>query len=439
MNPTVPSRLRPRERFVLLAALAYVLMTVLAGPLRMYLSLAGLAPLIYLPNLLLLLAIGWQLLAESCEQEFTPMKLVAMVIPCFALMVSLQFTSAVQAATGMYVLLPFWFGLACGPVLLDRWRAVGRIVPLLWLVVVTGVLANQALEYPWEGFGYNLGELDVEGSRRWYAQGGVKRLAGFARASFDAAVQVQIAGILLVLQTRGWFLRLLVWALTFAAIIPTNSKGILLVAVVLTPIVLLRRVLPESPLRVLPTFFGSIGLSLPLSTLLFTFNSPLRDPALANATYSLYDRLNDMWPAAWDLLREQGQLLMGRGFGGIGTAQTYFEPELFNAGDNLFMYWFVVFGWLALPGFLLVLARSLRLRPHRDAAEMRIYCLLLAILVYGTMANIVENALSALVCGLVVRWLCAAPGTLHSLVAMPAADKTHVVTAHGGTLHVRYS
>lgn len=436
MNPTVPSRPRPHERFVLLAALAYVAMTVLAGPLRMYLSLAGLTPLIYLPNLLLLLAIGWQLLAESCEQGFTPTKLIAVIIPCFALIVGLQFTSAVQAATGLYVLLPFWFGLACGPVLLDRWRTVGRIVPMLWIVVVTGVLANQALEYPWEGFGYNLGELDVEGSRRWYAQGGVKRLAGFARASFDAAVQVQIAGILLVLQTRGWFLRLLVWALTFAAIIPTNSKGILLVAVVLTPIVLLRRVLPESPLRVLPIFFGSIGLALPISTLLFTFHSPLRDPALANATFSLYDRLNDMWPAAWDLLQEQGQILMGRGIGGIGTAQTYFEPDLFNAGDNLFMYWFVVFGWLALPGFLLVLARSLRLRPQRDAVEMRIYCLLLAMLVYGAMANIVENALSALACGLVVRWLCATPTARRPCVPVSNDARAGPILACPGDIHV---
>jgi hypothetical protein len=436
MNPTVPSGLRPRERFVLLAALSYVLMTVLAGPLRMYLSFADLAPLIYLPNFLLSLAIGWQLLADSCEQGFTPMKLIAVVIPFFALMVGLQFTSAVQAATGMYVLLPFWFGLVCGPVLLDRWRAVGRIVPLLWLVVVTGVLANQVFEYPWEGFGYNLGELDVEGSRQWYAQGGVKRLAGFARASFDAAVQVQIAGILLVLQTRGWFLRLLVWALTFAAIIPTNSKGILLVAVVLTPIVLLRRALPESPLRVLPIFFGSIGLALPISTLLFTFNSPLRDPALANATFSLYDRLNDMWPAAWDLLREQGQILMGRGIGGVGTAQTYFEPDLFNAGDNLFMYWFVVFGWLALPGFLLVLARSLRLRPHRDAVEMRIYCLLLAILVYGAMANIVENALSALACGLVVRCVCTTPTARRSRAPVSHDAGAGPILACPGDIHV---
>lgn len=428
-----------RERIVLLAGLAYVVMTVLAGPMRMVLSTAGLAPLIYLPNLMLLCAIAWQLLAEPHHHGFSATRLIALLIPAFALLIGLQFVPAVQAAMGFYVLLPFWFGLACGMVLLQRWRHVERFVPILWLVVVAGVLANQWFTYPWEGFGYNVGDLDVESSRQWYARGGDKRLAGFARASFDAAVQVQILGILLVLQTRSSVIKLLVWSLTFAAILPTNSKGILMVAVVLTPILLLGRRLPESPLRILPLLLGGIALALPAVTLVYTFHSPLDDPALANATYSLFDRLNDMWPNAWILLSEHGQVLLGRGVGGIGTAQSYFEPSLFNAGDNLFMYWFVVFGWLALPGFLLLLARSLRLRPHHCKTHARIYYLLLALLVYGMMANIVENAVSALALGLVVRWLCAAPGTLHSLLAMPAADKTRIVTAHGGALHVRYS
>ncbi|MDH3420619.1 MAG: hypothetical protein OEQ25_10370 [Gammaproteobacteria bacterium] len=398
-----------RDRFILLAGLAFVGMTVLAGPIRMYLSQSGLSPLIYAPNALLMLAIAWQLIADPRENGFTALHLIALLVPCYALAIGLQFMPPVQVAMGFYVLLPFWFGLACGSVLLERWYLVGRFVPLCWLVVVAGVLANQFIEYPWEGFGYDLGNLDVEGSRLWYANGGTKRLAGFARASFDAAVHVQLAGVLLVLQIRGSLLRLLVWAVTIAAIVPTTSKGVLLAALVLTPIVLLRGALPVSPLRCLPAVVGSIGLALPVSTLFFTFSSPLKDPLLANLTNSFYDRLNDMWPEAWALLSDYGHVLLGRGVGGIGTAQSYFEPVLFNAGDNLFMYWFVVFGWAALPGFALLLLASLRIQPHRNAEEMRVYCLLLATLVYGMITNIVENALSALVFGMVVRLLLSKP------------------------------
>jgi len=403
--PTAPDDLRARECVILLAGLAYVAMTVLAGPLRMYLSLAGLSALIYVPNLLLVLAIGWQLLALPGERGFTGVHLVALLIPCYALAVGLQFMPAVQVAMGLYVLLPFWFGLVCGPVLLARWHIVGRFVPLCWFVVVAGMLVNQLIEYPWEGFGYNVGNLDVEGSRQWFANGGVKRLAGLARASFDAAVHVQFAGVLLALQLRRPLARAVVWAVTIAAILPTNSKGVLLATVVLMPIILLRGALPASPLRVLPAVFGSIGLALPVSTLFYTFDSPLRDPLLANLTNSFYDRLNDMWPEGWALLKDHGNLLLGRGVGGIGTAQSYFEPALVNAGDNLFMYWFVVFGWAALPGFALLLLASLRIQPQRSSEETHVYCLLVATLVYGMVTNIVENALSALIFGMVVRRL----------------------------------
>ena len=406
---TGPNHIGVRDRFVLLSALAFVCMTMLAGPLRMFLSQAGLSPLIYVPNLMLLSSTGWQILAEPRERGFTAMHLIALLIPAYALCIGLQFLPPVQSAMGAYVLLPFWFGLACGTVLLAHWRSIAPFIPVFWLIAVSGVLLNQVVEYPWEGFGYNVGNLDVEGSRQWYATGGGKRLAGFSRSSFDAATQVQLIGILMALQTRNPLLRTLCWVVTIAAIVPTNSKGILMVSVVLTPIVILRTLIPQTLLRGLPAFFGALGLAMPTSTLMFSFNSPLKDPTLANATYSFYDRLNYMWPEAWELLIERGHMLLGRGIGGIGTAQTYFESTVFNAGDNIFMYWFVVFGWVALPGFLLLLLRSLRLKPFRSDTELRVYCLLLALLVYGAMTNIVENAIFALIAGIVVRWLASTP------------------------------
>ena len=88
-----------------------------------------------------------------------------------------------------------------------------------------------------------------------------------------------------------------------------------------------------------------------------------------------------------------------------------------QAGDNIFMYWFVVFGWAAFPAFLLILLKSLRLRPFRSEVELRVYALLLAMLAYGAMTNIVENAVFALVCGMVIRWLCSTPQRQIEIVA----------------------
>ncbi|MEM7081906.1 MAG: hypothetical protein AAF465_04175 [Pseudomonadota bacterium] len=400
-----------RERFILLTALAFVAMSILAGPMRMYLSMAGLSPLIYVPNLMLLMAIAWQI-ADQAYRGITPLQLIGVLIPVYLIIVGFQFGGVIQTAMGVYVLLPFWFGLACCPVLFKNWDRVARFIPVLYIVATSGVLINYVVTYPWEGFGYNVGNLDVEGSRQWYASGGVKRLAGLSRASFDAAVHIILFGILFALTIRNPLLRMTVWVLTFVAAVPTNSKGMLLVVVVLTPVILLREKLPRSFMTFQLAFFAALAMLLPLSTLLFEFHSQFSNPTLANATYSFYDRLNDMWPRAWLLLHEEGHWLMGRGIGGIGTSQTYFEPSLFNAGDNLFMYWFVVLGWSGLLGFLLILLRSLRLKPNESPAQMRIYCLFMALMVYGSMTNIVENSVFALVCGLLVRWLCSSPTTV---------------------------
>jgi hypothetical protein len=419
--------LKWRQRLILVTALAFVLAHAFAGPLRMYLASAGLSPLIYIPNVMMMAAIAWQIVAEPHARGFTALTLIALLAPLYGITVGLQYMPLFQVGMGVYVLLPLWFGLSCGQVLWSNWRALSRFLPLLWIAVVGGILVNQIVEYPWEGFEYNVASLDVEGARQWYAGGGNKRLAGLARSSFDAATHIHILGLLLALSTRSALIRTVIWCVTLYAIIPSNSKGILATSVVLTPLVIFRRALPESLYRVLPPLFGLIALSLPLATLLFEFNNQFSNPTLANATYSFYDRLNYMWPEAWDLLSHNGHALLGRGIGGIGTAQTYFESALFNAGDNIFMYWFVVFGWAAFPAFVLVLLKSLRLRPFRSEVELRVYALLLAMLAYGAMTNIVENAMLALVCGMVVRWLCSTPERQMAMDALPSQSTGELI------------
>ena len=402
--------LSQRDKLVLFAGLAYLTFAVFSGPVRMTLTQIGLSPLIYLPNGLLLLAALWTVLDEPLKEGFTAVRLIALTVLLSAVLVGLQHNPIKQVAMGIWVLLPFWYGLSCGAVLLRHWDRVQQALPVLWAFATFGALANLIITWPWEGFSYSVGGLDVEGSREWWAAGGTKRVAGFARSSFDAAVQVQLLGIATALKQSRLSSRLLVWALTFAAIYVTTSKGVLLVFLALTPLIVLRQLLPTLLHRPQPICVGLLGLALPTSSLLFSFTPDTSGGAsIVNALSSFYDRLNDMWPRAWDLLADQGNLLLGRGIGGIGTAQTYFEAERFNAADNLFMYWFVVFGLVALPGFLLMLLRTLRLNPFRSPEHLVVFSLLMATLVYGLTTNIVENAAFAIAAGLVIRFLAESP------------------------------
>ena len=59
--------------------------------------------------------------------------------------------------------------------------ALGLVV-LVWVTVLVGVVINNMLSYPWEGFSYTVGEVEVVSSREWENIGGGKRLAGPVRA-----------------------------------------------------------------------------------------------------------------------------------------------------------------------------------------------------------------------------------------------------------------
>ncbi len=398
-----------REKFVLWAALAFFTATIVSAPMRWIFAQAGLTPLIYLPNAALLTATIWHTVAEVPAGEYSLQRFGGLAVIAGGLAIGLALLPPKQVALGAYALLPFWFGLACGPLLLRAWRVIAPLLWPFWLICLGGVITNSLVDYPWEGFAYSVGDVDVEGAREWYATGGGKRIAGLARASFDAGVHVLILSLLLAIETRSRLVAIAVWALGAYAVVLTTSKGVLIVFLVLTPYVAARRWIPEPALRALPVVIGGIGMLLPLAALLFDVRFDVRDEALANITFSFVDRLQNMWPEAWLLLHEHGHMLFGRGIGGIGTAQTYFEPGRFNAADNLFMYWWVVFGWAIFPLFLGTLLRSVLLRPHHDATDRRVYVLWLAALTYGMTTNIVENAMFAAFCGLAIRHVLARP------------------------------
>lgn len=392
------------QALTLLSLLSYCFTAAITGPFRWAAGMVGLTPIVYLPQVLMLMSTALVLIWET-RHGLLPLRAMSLLVIAYAVLVGLFHTPITQVLFGIYTLLPFWFGLSCAEVIFRHWPAIFRVSVWLWVLVVVGVLLNNWIAYPWEGYGYSVGDLDIVSSREWENVGGGKRLAGFSRASFDAALQALLLGLIVVLNLRAAWVRWLVWGTTFMTIYMTTSKGVYNMFVVLSPIVLLGARLPASAVRWWPLAMGLVALLLPMSPLFMDVNFYIRDQELANLTFSFWDRLNDMWPNAWKLLENQGNMLWGRGLGGIGTPQTYFEASRFNAADNIFVYWFVIFGWVALPGFLLLLLRSLRLNPSRHTVESAGFCLLLATLVYGITANVVESGFFAIAAGMSVRYL----------------------------------
>ncbi|MGE4530470.1 MAG: hypothetical protein AB7C98_04005 [Acidithiobacillus sp.] len=117
---------------------------------------------------------------------------------------------------------------------------------------------------------------------------------------------------------------------------------------------------------------------------------------------SFGDRLNWMWPDSLHLLNLDGAYhwWVGRGLGGIGAAQQYFEPARHLAADNLFVY---VTVYVGLPVALLLFAalwwRVVRLTLARNAVAWRLP-VVLALVAYGVVMNEVEESLLAFFLGL---------------------------------------
>ena len=387
----------------LIAALAFLLATTFSGPLRWMLATAGVSVIAYLPVLGGLAAAIITLCWHFWFGAFGARALLLCGVLCFAIFVGLIFIpSAQQVAFAAYLFIPVYMGLLLAP----AWRRVidwQRGALILWSLVVLAVIVNPYFAYPWVGFEYSVAGVSVETGRQWWA-GDVQRHSGVARASFDAAIQAAILMTIVSANTSNRFIRLLIYVATAYCIWLTNSKTVL---VVLAAVVVCLEMSAAwiNRLRV-PFIAGLVALGWAMPLIGVLFQPRLNALNTSASLHSYEDRLRNMWPDAFDLWLDHGTLITGRGLGALGAAQTYFEPQLFNAGDNLHLYLFVSLGLIAAPLIAYVCWQVARVEVGGDRQQRIPLVLFIAALTYGLTANGIENASIALVLGFVARTVC---------------------------------
>ena len=120
---------------------------VLNAPLRYGLALLHVDALVYLPKLLLFMAV---LLLPLLRPRASP---VAWLLTGLGLIYLLwgmvNLNTPLQALFGLWVLLPLLFGLWAGPVVsVEQWR---RLFVVVFVVAAAGVFLNPLIHYPWSG------------------------------------------------------------------------------------------------------------------------------------------------------------------------------------------------------------------------------------------------------------------------------------------------
>jgi hypothetical protein len=388
-------------RLYVWAALAMALSYIFESPLRFLLLHAQVPTLIYMRDVAALALIGFAVFAwMTGERRLFPVMVALYVLFLHLLCGVLLLPGVIQPLLGLKVFFTFLFGMAAAAAIAARGPALLRLSLLAFLATAFGVFLDKFVEFPWAGQAYASAIATVQVTREW-SSGGVPRLSGFARASFDAATIVLILMVPILASRWNTLWRISLWALGFATIWLTTSKGALLALLALAVWRVLEgfRAAKQWVLAWI-LFFAGCCLALPLAATQFGFG--VRRGNVAGWLSSFMDRVDYMWPDALAGWLEHGYLVIGRGLGGIGFPQLGLEWWRYNAADNLMIYLLVSFGLLALVYvgvFLLGVARTFTVTPAQAFFPLCVRGWAVVLFSYGCTSNMVEQPLMNLVIG----------------------------------------
>ena len=299
------------------------------------------------------------------------------------------------------MLLPLVLG-----VVLYKWarldsRALHATVLFFFVVTVTGIFLNYFQPFDWEGFIYRVGETNVQGAVRWWHDGGQKRLAGFARSSYDAAILVVTSQPSCHLYSqRVW--QTAVMGRRRACDRPDHDQRRFV-----------RLCRAERIFRIAPAprqGWTGVGARFPVAAgrhhgLAAGLQRDcrcaprLRQPDRAFAAGLLCGAYGKRLAPGVRKPRAGRQLHDRQGNWWNRHTQLYFEPALWNFADNLFVFIYSTCGIIAFAYIVFILwqAQALKLRRSVDALT---YANLMFALIYGITTAVLENAVIAFLLGL---------------------------------------
>lgn len=369
------------------------------APIRYGLHLFGAESFIYLRDFVLIC-----LIIDLIFRRFLVGKLEWSVIFLVDLLfahalVGLIYLNLLQVLFAIKVFVSLVYGVFAFPTLSSYIQRYISWVVVFLIAATIGVYLDYFVTFPWHGLSYSIGNLDVTGARSW-TMAGIERLAGFSRSSIDVACQMVILSGAVFAWSKSISLRFIVFFVTLPALILTTTKGAVLAFVFISMCAFLiefgsfSRAVAKIGLLV----FASLAAIVPTVMLATGFAIDWHDPIQKIFLSSFVDRVENTWPMAMRLVENPWQYFLGRGLGGIGVSQIYFEPYLYNPADNLFVYMFISFGVASLLYYLLIAFYALRADfDYRNDVFM--FLIFSYVFVYGLTNNMFENSMTGLVVG----------------------------------------
>lgn len=383
--------------FLLLCLTSYIL----ESPLKYALGKAHISQIIYGRDAFAAFVIVIAFASWMSGKTFTAAIPATFILVAHAFYGILIQGSLIQPFIGLKLYLTFLLGIACFATFRENQRLVVRWYIAMYVLTVIGVCINWATDMPWAGETFESAVGATEVSREW-TTGGIRRLAGFAKASFDAStIVVTIGAALALIPGLSVWMQLALLLTSIGIVVLTTSKGSMLALVFIALYIGLRR-RSENRLGVFFYVAPAAMLAIPLLLFAFEYKATVHGD-LWFLLSSFAERINWMWPRAFGNLGSWQGAILGRGVGGIGFPQRFGEGLIYNSADNVMVYLFVSFGIAALIYVYITLKK---LEVAAPSITPYIWGCLLSWLLYwifyGFTTNLIENPLFSFFIGLVV-------------------------------------
>ncbi len=383
----------------------FFMITTFEGPLRLGLQAIHAPFLVYLRDAAMVVTM-LDYLSRNARRHALPLLLIAGLFLIHAA-IGLYCTGDYrQVAFGAKFLMACFYGAVIAPTLL-------RPTPLL-LWFFAGILGSALLglainaivgQMPWSGLTYYVGDVKVSATRLDLAAG-AERMAGFSRSAASLATLVSFLSIYAVMVFRSIWFRWATFAIAMPALYLTNNKASMAAYLI---VMLFYQFIGQYRPTLMKAFLGAAYLMMILTPVAFVGIRINMPNAETLSFYSFVDRVDHSWPEAWSLIFDHGLGLLGRGIGGIGTAQRAFAPDLFNAADNFFIYLTAYFGIFALVyiGYVITaVSRATFPSPRRDVDIAFIILALIGLA--GVTSQVLEETTASVYLGAAIAMVVSA-------------------------------
>lgn len=372
---------------------ALLLSEVFSGPLRYYLSIFGVAWLVYLPKVACLIFFVISLFYKRFDRT---MWVMFFFIPASAVIAVLNNASTINIVASLFFFSPFFFALAASKYINDdRWKYSVLFI-LLFALCAAGLILDAIIEFPWKGYIYALDKLEITANKQW-TQFGVDRLAGFSRNSASLGIMLGVFSLFLY-QPKRIVINFGIFVFSLVLIIFTTYKSAIPAYIVAVAMLYSHRMLVKKAGFILV----SIGIFLPLLSVIYEFS--YIQGYTQSYFNSFHDRLANTWPSYLSQVDNAWTLFFGFGFGAVGTSTIYFPvPGIATSvADNTALYLFGMFGlfglWLYAKQAVLIntLIRSGLLSNKKPISVM------FFLITISLMTDITESVVALYFLGLIV-------------------------------------